>query len=249
MYKCVIIDDEQHAIDGLKSYLETVPELILINSYLDPLIALKNILISEPVDIIFLDVDMPRINGIELANEIRSKTKKLVFTTGHTKYAYEAFEANADAYLLKPYSLGKFIIAINKLFPESISPAPVIIPANQPNDFFFVKSKEDDLKIVKIRYDEIIMVEGQQNYVMIHTLSKKVLTYMSLNELNKMLAAFSDFMQLHRSFIVNLNQIETIDGSYVKLKNGTRLTVGDNFKKSFNDFVAERLVIKAGKQK
>lgn len=249
MYTCIIIDDEPHAIEGLKGYISTLPELLLIKSYTDPLIALKEISINVKVDIVFLDVDMPRISGIELAKEIRSKTNKLVFTTAHTKYAFEAFEANADAYLLKPYSLGKFIIAINKLLPENTMVKDNSLENRAlQKDFFFVKSKEDDLKILKIKYADIVAVESKQNYIMIHTITKKVLTYMSLIEIAKILNGMHGFIQLHRSFIVNEDQIETIDGNLVKMINGVRITVGDNYRKQFNAFVAERL-IKTGKHR
>ena len=244
MPKCIIIDDEEHAIEGLKAYISTLPELSIIQTYLDPLLALKEILRMECVDLIFLDVDMPKINGIELAGEIRNKTKKLVFTTGHTKYAYEAFEANADAYLLKPYSLGKFVIAMHKLFPENTRSEP----ENDAKAYFFVKSKEDDLRMVKINYDDIIVVEGQQNYIMIHTKTKKVLTYMSLSEITGILTSYGGFMQLHRSFVANMAQIEHIDGAMVKMNNGMRIGVGEYYRKNFNDFLAEHL-IKAGKRK
>ncbi|WP_225872503.1 LytR/AlgR family response regulator transcription factor [Pedobacter polaris] len=247
MYKCIIIDDEPHAIEGLKGYINAMPELSLLKSYVDPLIALKEINSNEPIDIIFLDVDMPKINGIELSKEIRSKTNKLVFTTAHTKYAYEAFEANADAYLLKPYSLGKFIITINKLFPAQEKGSQNFAEKSIKENFFFVKSREDDLKILKIKYEDIIAVESKQNYIMIYTTTKKVLTYMSLTEIAKILHEMPNFMQLHRSFVINQDQIETIDGNLVKMTNGIRLTVGENYRKEFNVFVANRL-IKAGKQ-
>lgn len=247
MYKCIIVDDEQNAIDGLKGYINTVPELLLIKSYTDPLVALREIGSNVPVDIIFLDVDMPKINGIELSKEIRSKTTKLVFTTAHTKYAYDAFETNADAYLLKPYSLGKFVITINKLFPEQKIESQNHVEDTLPEkDFFFVKSKEDDLRILKIKYNDIVAVESKHNYIMIYTITKNVLTYMSLTEISKILIGIPGFMQLHRSFIINQEQIENIDGSLVKMINGVRITVGDSFRKDFNAFVNDRL-IKAGK--
>jgi DNA-binding LytR/AlgR family response regulator len=248
MYTCIIIDDEPHAIEGLKGYINVLPELSLIKSYTDPLIALKEINANTKVDVVFLDVDMPKISGIELAKEIRSKIDKLVYTTAYTKYAFDAFETNADAYLLKPYSLGKFIITINKLFPENIMVRDNSLGNIAPQkDYFFVKSKEDDLKIIKIKYTDIVTIESKLNYIMIHTISKKVLTYMSLTEIAKILNEISGFMQLHRSFIINQDQIETIDGNLVKLINGVRITVGDNYRKQFNAFVAERL-IKTGKQ-
>ena len=242
MYKCIVIDDESHAIEGLKRYITSMPELILVNSYTDPLKALKAIAENEPVDLIFLDIDMPKINGIELSKEIRSKTNKLIFTTAHTKYAYDAFEANADAYLLKPYSLGKFMITVNKLFAADGSKENV-----KKDDFFFVKSKEEDLKIVKIRYDDIIAIESKQNYVMIHTMHKKVLTYVSLTEITKLLEDIPGFVKLHRSFIVKQDEIETIDGNLVKMSNGIQITVGELFRKEFNSFVSEKLM-KAGKK-
>lgn len=247
MYRCIIIDDEADTIAGLKAYINDLTELELIKSYIDPLVALKEICQNQPVDIIFLDIDMPKLTGIELAKEIRSKTNKLVFTTAHTKYAYEAFEANADAYLLKPYTLGKFVITINKLFPERLPIAEQLIDRfTVTKDFFFVKSKEDDLRIVKIKFADVVAVESKQNYVMIYTQAKNVLTYMSLTEIFKILIAIPGFMRLHRSYIINQDHIETIDGNLVKMRNGIRITVGDNYRKAFNAFVAERL-IKAGK--
>src|SRR5471030_2614302 len=99
--KCVIIDDDEYAIEGLKNYIRSVPTLILEKSYTDPVEALMDITAGEMIDLILLDINMPKINGLELSREIRQKTRKLVFTTSYTKYGYEAFEAEADAYLLK----------------------------------------------------------------------------------------------------------------------------------------------------
>lgn len=216
MYKCIIIDDEQHAIDGLKKYIDSVPELTLIQSYTDPLKALKSITEGEAVDLILMDVDMPKITGIELSKAIRSKTNKLIFTTAHTKYAYDAFEADADAFLLKPYTLGKFVITINKLFPSENQGDAVLERA----DFFFVKSKEESPKIIKIKYKDVIAVESKLNYVMIHTAAKNILTYMSLTEMAKILNSNDDFIQLHRSFIVRKDHMESIDGNTIKMING-----------------------------
>lgn len=242
MYKCIIIDDEPHAIERLKMYMVSTPQLQLVDAYTDPLVALKEIMEGTPVDLVLLDVDMPKINGIELAKEIRGKTNKLIFTTAHTKYAFEAFESNADGYLLKPYSIGKFIIAINRIFPAEIAATKKL-----QDDFFFVKSKEENLKIIKIKYADMIAVESRRNDVMIHTISKKVLTYMSLTEITKLFKDIPGFTQLHRSFIVKQDQIESINGNQVRLANGIELTVGENFRKDFNTFVTSKL-IKAGKK-
>jgi len=248
MYRCIIIDDEPHAIEGLKSYIYNFPELLLIESYTDPLIALKEIKQNEAVDIIFMDVDMPKINGIELSREIRSKTDKLVFTTAHTKHAYEAFELDADAYLLKPYSIGKFTITLNKLLTNKLTLHNYDKKDESlTQDFFFVKSKEDNLNILKVKFESIIAVESQQNYVKIYTPTKNIVTYMSLTEIAKILCALPLFMQMHRSFIINKAHIEAIDGHLIKMANGLKVSVGDKYHKEFNSFVNEHL-IKAGKQ-
>src|SRR5437879_7663087 len=151
LYKCIIIDDESYAIDRLKDYISSIPNLLLIKSYTNPLEALIALASSEVVDIIFLDINMPQITGIELSKEIRQKTRKLVFTTAHTQYGYEAFEVDADAYLLKPYTLSKFASTVAKLFPRNHE-SPRELGEN--DDFFFIKNKNDHLKIVKIVYSD-----------------------------------------------------------------------------------------------
>ncbi|MBK0380074.1 LytR/AlgR family response regulator transcription factor [Mucilaginibacter segetis] len=242
--KCVIIDDEPYAIEGLKTYIGSIPNLTLFKSYTDPVQALIDLTASDMVDLVLLDIDMPKITGIELSREIRQKTRKLVFTTSYTEYGYQAFEVDADAYLLKPYTLSKFAATILKLFPidEKIAQESKFI-----DDYFFVKNKDENLKIVKIRYDEVIAVESKQNYVMIHTVSKKVVTYMSLTEISKIFKPYPRFEQFQRSFIICKDHIDTIDGNTIKMINGLQITVGDFYKKVFAEFLSNRL-IKARRQ-
>jgi len=238
-YSCIIIDDEAFAIEGLKAYIDFIPNLKVIRSYTDPLNALAEIDSIAKVDLILLDIDMPLITGIELSKQIRQKTDKLVFTTAFTQYGYEAFEADADAYLLKPYSLSKFTATIAKLFPQAIKS---ISQRAVTDVFFFVKNKYEQLKIVKINFKEIVSVEGQQNYVLIHTLSKKVLTYMSLNEISKILMQFPNFMKFQRSFIICIDHIDSIDGNTIRMVNGQAMTVGDYYRKDFVNFLASKLL-------
>ncbi len=240
MYSCVVIDDETHAIEGIKKYIDNVPELKLVASYTDPLVALTEIGALGQIDVIFLDVDMPKITGIELAKEIRSMTHKLVFTTAHTKYAYDAFKADADDYLLKPYSLGQFLICINKLFPKTEQRQKVEEKTKNKDDFFFVKSREESPKLVKINYADILMVESKRNYVLIYTKHKQVLTYMSLTEIVNSLHEHSDFIQLQRGFVVKKEAIESVDGHSVKIINGVELIVGENYRKDFGVFITEK---------
>ncbi|WP_316738421.1 LytTR family DNA-binding domain-containing protein [Pedobacter aquatilis] len=235
---CIIVDDEPHAIEGLKRYIASIPAIEIISSYTDPVKAMMEISTGEGVDLVLLDVDMPGITGIELGESLRSKAGKLVFTTAHSKYAYEAFQIDADDFLLKPYSLAKFLKTVHKLFPQKQELSESV----DSDDYMFIKSKEDNLRLIKIRYKDIVAVESRLNYVQVHTLDKSVTTYMSLSEMSKKLAQFDWFMQFQRSFIIAPEYIEYIEGNAIKMQNGTRITVGDYYKKYFNDFVDSKLI-------
>lgn len=244
-YTCIIIDDETHAIEGLERYIATMSELEVVKTYTEPLLALKEILKSPPVDVIFLDVDMPMISGLELAKEIRGKTQKLVFTTGHRAHAYEAFEVQADAYLLKPYSLGKFIITVNNLFPEQEVEENSAISTNSEHysDYFFVKAKLDTTKMVKIRFNDVVFVESKGHNLHISTLNGEyTTTYMSLSDISQTLFVHPQFMQPHRSYIVNENHIDSITGNRIKMTNKEEIAIGDQYRKNLNDFIQVRAV-------
>lgn len=236
---CIIIDDEPYAIEALKGYISSIPNLCVIKSYTDPLEAQIDIVKVDAVDLILLDIEMPKITGIELSKEIRRKTRKLVFTTSYTQYGYEAFEADADGYLLKPYTLTKFTSTILKLFP----PTDIVNGGNKTaDDYFFVKNRNDNLKIVKIRFRDVIAVESKQNYVLIHTQTRRILTYMSLTEIAKIFRPFQMFEQFQRSFIICKEHIDSIEGNTVQMVNGLQITVGDLYKKDFHRFLSERLI-------
>ncbi|WP_240755279.1 LytTR family DNA-binding domain-containing protein [Pedobacter sp. SYP-B3415] len=242
MYRCIIIDDEPHAVEGLKRYVEACPGLELHQSFTDPLTALRAFSAVTHVDLVLLDIDMPNLNGIELSKEIRRKTDKLVFTTGHTRYGYEAFKADADDYLLKPYSKAEFFIAMNKLFPDS----GTTVSAKE-EEFFFVKSKTDQYRLVQIRFSDVVLIESKLNYVLIRTLTREVLTYMPLREIAAIFGRHAGFVQFQRSYIIARAHIDYIDGNTIKMANGVTLTVGAYYRKDFTEFV-NRHLLRTGKK-
>jgi DNA-binding LytR/AlgR family response regulator len=236
-YTCIIIDDEQYSIDWLSEYVKSVPILHLTKTYNNPYKALSEILESVPVDLILIDINMPMITGIDLARKIRSKTHKLVFSTAYKRYGYDAFEAEADGYLLKPYTLSKFASTIAKLFPEtneSLEP--------KYDDYFFAKNTGDNYKLVKVRYVDIVAVESKQNYVLIHTHQQNILTHISLTETLKDLRKFSVFSQFQRSFIINKNHIDHIYGNTLKMSNGLEITVGEFYRKDFLSYLSNKII-------
>lgn len=237
MFKCVIIDDEPHAIEGLKNYIEKVPELQLYKSYTNPVLALRDISQQEKVDLILLDIDMPEISGIELAKLVRERTSMLVFTTAHTRYGYDAFTVKADGYLLKPYSLARFLEVIEEILSKSKRKL-IQDTSSTRSEFMFIKSKDDNHKLIKVWFDDIVAVESKNNYIHLYTKDRGITTYMSLTEISKQLPERKGFIQFQRSFILGIKHIESIDGNVVAMVNGKKITVGDYYKKDFAAFVS-----------
>ncbi|MFC1226181.1 LytR/AlgR family response regulator transcription factor [Pedobacter sp. BG31] len=238
MYRCVIVDDEPHAIEGLKKYLSSFERLILAASFTNPLTALKYFESIDCIDLVLLDINMPNINGIELSKILRNKTKRIVFTTAHTQYGYEAFKIEADDYLLKPFTLGEFITSMNKIFSLDAQKCNSL----KKNTSFLVKSKEDRYKMLNIKFSDVVAVESKMNYVMIHTLKRKILTYMTLSEVSDIFAHHPGFLKFQRSFILAEEHIDYISGNSIKMVNGCEMTVGDYYKKDFLSFVSEKLI-------
>lgn len=237
-YTCIIIDDEQYAIEALSGYIHSLPSLILQKAYLDPLIALEEISAGANVDLMLMDIDMPLISGIDLSHQLRRSTRKLVFTTGYSHYGYQAFEAQADGYLLKPYTLSKFAATIGRLFAADAA----ALPAASSDQFFFAKNRNDDYKWVKIDLNSIIAVESKQNYVMIHTVKGNVLTHMSLTEVSAVLKSYEGFVQFQRSFLISIRHIDYIYGNMIRMSGGLEITVGDYYRKDFQLFLQKRLL-------
>lgn len=239
--KCIIIDDESHAIEGLKSYISALPSLELIKTYTDPLQALKEITEGNNVDIIFMDVDMPRITGLELSKAIRHKTDKLIFTTAHTKYAFEAFEVQANAFLHKPYTLLKFIETVSRFFSDIVV-SPVMDSIKDDQNFFFVRNKNDGNSLIKIRYSEIIAVESLINYVKIYTTQGEIVTYIMMSEIKAVLDNYPIFIQAHRSYIISKNYIEKVDGNTLKMSNLLSINIGTSFKDSVLEYIGNNTI-------
>jgi len=246
-YKCIIIDDEPDAVEILVDYVQQISELELADTYVDPVVAMAEIGQSDDsVDFIFMDVDMPRISGIDLSKAIRDKTEKLIFTTAHTKYAFDAFEVEADAYLLKPFTFAKFSLVINKLLQKETRLSKKAATSLLPKEFF-VKTTEERNRFVKIKYDDVVVIESEKNYVKIHTINEKITSYLTLKEIKEGLDETNDFIQIHRSFIISKNYIEKVDGLLVKLTNDMLIPVGTFYKDAFNDYLTKR-TIKTGRQ-
>lgn len=199
--RCLIVDDEPLARKGLKEYIADIPFLELAAECDSPVKAAAT-LQTQPIDLIFLDIQMPRMTGIEFLRSL-SQPPLVIFTTAHADYAVESFELNVLDYLLKPVSFERFMKAVMK--------ARAYVDARQKKDaeYFFIKC---DNKLERINYQDVLFVEALQNYVAIHTPTRKFTTYLTFKGVEEYLPS-ERFVKVHKSFIVAIDKIDSIDGN------------------------------------
>jgi two-component system LytT family response regulator len=231
--KCIIVDDEPPAIRILESYFEKVSFLEKVGVFNDSMKALE-FLNSQSVDLVFLDIQMPQLTGLQLS-KIISKDIKVIFTTAYPDFALEGFELNAIDYLLKPISFERFYQAASKV---SIVPKQEIKSSNQL-DFVFIKTDGKN-KFSKIFLNDILYVESLQNYVCIHTISQKIITHSSLKNVIESLPK-NEFVQIHKSYVISLKQIEVTD-SFSVFINNMELPIGATFKDAFFERIDENKI-------
>ena len=229
---CVIVDDEPLARSLLKDYVSKIPSLKLVDVCASPLAAME-VLKANTVDLLFLDIQMPEITGISLL-KILKKRPLVVLTTAYSEYALESYELDVVDYLLKPITFQRFLQAVDKVSSRlQQPPAPVekITPSDsQP--FIFVK---DGTKLVKVKWEDILYIEGLKDYVTIHTRQQKIISLQRLKALEEQLPP-EQFIRIHNSFIVALNAIDSIQKNEVHIGQAA-LPISDSYKKSFRDFI------------
>ncbi|MFA6084206.1 LytR/AlgR family response regulator transcription factor [Mucilaginibacter sp.] len=241
MLNCIIVDDEQFSVDAITKYIDMLPRMNIVGVYTDPQLALEKVSSESDVDLLFMDIDMPRINGLELAKALRSKTQKLIFTTSHSKYAFDAYQVEGDAYLLKPFSFGKFSTTINRLFPNTTEAKASV--SSHEDEYFLVKNKEEDLRIVKVKYKEVIAFESSHNYVKIHLVNNKpVIAYLTIKDILELLGSRDIFKQFHRAFIISTDCISYIEGNTIRMNNNLAFSVGESYRDNFSAYLAGKLL-------
>lgn len=201
---CMIIDDEPLARKGLKEYIADLDFLQLDSEY-DSAVKAMDRLKSGAIQLLFLDIQMPKLNGIELLRSLQHPPL-VVFTTAYPQYALEGYELDVLDYLVKPISFTRFVKAAMKA-KEHIESRAQGTPAAAADDHFFIKT---DGRLVKILYTEMLFAEATQNYVTIHTRDKKYMTHLTFKSIEENLPA-SLFLKVHKSYIVNLSRIDGID--------------------------------------
>jgi DNA-binding LytR/AlgR family response regulator len=230
--KCIAIDDEPLALQQVAGYIRKIPYLKLQAECQSAVEALE-ILEEQSIDLLFVDINMPDLNGLEFVKSL-DKKPLVIFTTAYGEYALEGFKVDALDYLLKPFSFAEFSKSAAKAKKQFELKRNASEKVDSNNDFLFIKS---EYKMVRINLNDIRYIEGMKEYVRIHLINQKpVMTLLSMKSLEAKLPA-ETFMRVHRSYIVNLDKINTVERFRIVFDDKFRIPVSNNYKEKFQEFM------------
>jgi two-component system LytT family response regulator len=230
---CIVIDDEPHAVDELSSLIALVPNLNLLSTFADARHAIAYLQEKGHVDVIFSDISMAVLNGIEAADIMNNYCHFLVYVTAHREYAPEAFGAKADGYLLKPVTYISFTQKIEDLNDKF---QDIIKLQRDENQFLFIKGGQKS-SYIKIKYSDIVYIEAMLNYIMIHTTTGHEITYIGLKAMEDKLQVMDVFFRINKSIIISLNYLDRVDGNIARMANGASYQIGEKYKGVFLEFL------------
>ena len=246
---CYVIDDEPLAVSLLESYVKKTPFLALEGTFNSAIHALTAIS-DHPVDILFLDIQMPELNGLEFSRIVGGETR-IIFTTAFERYAADSYKVNALDYLLKPISYPDFLTAANKALQwfemtrkNTIQFDGTAIPDKEEIESIFVKT---EYKLIQIALNKILYIEGLKDYVKIYTEDDihPILSLMSMKTMEEMLPS-KNFIRVHRSYIVQAQKIKVIERNRIVFGKAY-IPISDNYKPRFMEFLSQRSLLPKGK--
>ena len=222
--RCIAIDDEPLALEVISRFAEKIPELDLLATFANPIEA-TSFLRENPVDLLFLDIQMPDLTGMQFLESL-PELPMIIFTTAYSEYAADSYEVNAIDYLLKPIPFDRFLKAVNKAIKEFQSKDP------QTLEYLFIKS---DTRYFKVNYDDIKFIEGMRDYVAVHTPKQRILTLMSMTRILERLPS-DRFMRVHKSYIIGIRHIELVQNHRITIA-GREIPISNSYREAFQSFV------------
>ena len=238
--KCIAIDDEPLALALIAAYAQKLPYLDMVAQCSSAFEAVK-VVETQDIDLMFVDVNMPDFNGLEFVKSLSHKPL-LIFTTAYSEYALEGFKVDALDYLLKPFSFAEFSKAANKARNqfELMQKSQVSNSVTEIDDnYLFIKS---EYKLVRINFSDILYIEGMREYVRIHLLDQDpVMSLLSMKSLEEKLPD-AKFMRVHRSYIVNLDHVKSVERFRILYNNKVAIPVSDNYKSKFQKFLDQNFM-------
>jgi two-component system LytT family response regulator len=238
MINCIIVDDEQHAIDILVHYIKQTPYLNLVGSTTNPIEALEMVG-TQKIDLVFLDIQMPELSGIDFIKAINGKAK-IILTTAYSEFALQGYDLDVMDYLLKPIRLPRFLTAVQKAV-KALNEGAENSNTDPEGDYIFVKT-ESKGKLLKINLADIDYIEGMKNYVAIYRGGQKTLVYTNMKDIEVRLPQ-KQFLRVHKSFIIPIAKITGIEGNRVLLKGVTaEVLIGENYKEELMEIVRNKMI-------
>jgi len=237
MLKAVIVDDEPGAINILKAYVNEIPDIAIVYSSTN-VIDVLSFLQNEITDILFLDINMPKINGIELIKLVKKLpvVPFFILTTAHAEYAIDGFDHDVVDYLLKPIAFDRFYKAVQK-----VSLLKSNKQAYEAKSFFFV-TVDTKNKNIKINHDDILYIEGLKNFVSIYTKPEKIIAMLNMKDLANILPK-NKFQRVHKSYIIPTERIKSLVGNDIYLIGGTNIIpLGPTYRASFSEFLKKNSI-------
>lgn len=234
MMRCVIVDDEPLARKGIQLLIEQMPGLEIAGQFSNVIDA-DAFLKHNPVDILFLDIQMPKVNGMDFIKSSKHSVH-VIITTAYPQFAVDAFELEVTDYLVKPIRFERFYKAISRVNPDKKDTGRQVM---QEDDYIFIRSER---KYIRSNFSEIDYIEGLKDYVIIHCGSEKHIVASNLKTIHASLPQ-QLFIRINKSFIVNTSKIKTIDHEWVVIDT-KKIPIGLNFKKNVLDFLSQKKVIK-----
>lgn len=238
MIKAIAIDDEKNALGIIKEFSSRIPDIQLIETFTDPVKALPFISKHSDIDVIFLDIQMSRLNGLVLAQHLPEEKTKIILTTAYPDYALQGYEMDVVDYLLKPFSFQRFERAIKKVR-SILNQQPSINTEKEPlrlspnnDDYIFIRT---DYKTLKVNLADIRYIESSDNYVTLFTSKSKIMALQNMKTFEEQLLPYQ-FVRIHKSYIVSINHIDVIEKNWVKVGD-KEMPIGESYKESFQQFM------------
>ena len=232
MINCITIDDEPLALKQMKGYIEKISSLNLLESFTSAIKALEYVQ-NNLIDLMFVDINMPDISGMDFVKSL-ANPPKVIFTTAYREYAVEGFQVDAADYLVKPISFSAFLASVNKTVERYFAEKDSETNIRHNDQFLFIKS---EYKIVRIDLNNIKYIEGMRDYIRIHQVGEKpIMALVKMKNIMEHLPPDS-FMRVHRSYIVNLNKVHTIERNRIIFDKDVYIPVSDQYKDDFQKFL------------
>lgn len=239
MIRCLVVDDEPLALDIIEDYIAKVPFLELVKSTTSAIEGLS-LVQNDGIDLVFLDVQMPELTGLQFLKIMNGKCD-VILTTAYSQYALEGYELDVIDYLLKPIAFDRFYKAAQKVLQQRQNSSPITLPAPiirpQAHNFIFVKTEH---KIQKIYLDDILYIEGLKDYISIFSKTERIITLQNMKKMEEALPA-GRFIRVHKSYIVALDKIDSIERSRIQIADKI-IPVGDTYREGFFRLVDNRNV-------